>query len=85
MIKQALANKETNRLLLLGWGQICWSSNVGAQKLNHLTSNLNNKGVINMIIQNCILFSVKHFSPTNSLVLTFTEIDQSQTGNLSQS
>ena len=38
------------------WGQIdehCWSNNVGWQKLNHLTSHLNNVEtcVINMIIQ----------------------------------
>ena len=40
----------------LGWGQIeevCWSNNVDRQKLNHLTSHLNNVEtcLTNMIIQ----------------------------------
>ena len=33
----------------------------------------------------CILVSVKHFSPTNVCVMTFTETDQSQTSKLSRS
>ena len=41
----------------LGWGQIgehCWSNNVCRQKLNYLTSHLDNMEtcVMNMIIQN---------------------------------
>ena len=42
----------------------CWSNNVGEQKLNHLASHPNNVSKI------CILVSVKHFSPTNLLVMT---------------
>ena len=33
----------------------------------------------------CILVSVKHFSPTNVCVMTFTETDLSQTSKLSRS
>ena len=33
----------------------------------------------------CILISVKHFSPTNVCVMTFTETDLSQTSNSSRS
>ena len=52
----------------LGWGQIdehCWSNNVGRQKLNHLTSHLNNVEtcVTNMIIQNLYFGFCQTFQP----------------------
>ena len=55
-------------IILLGWGQIdehCCSNNVGRQKLNHLTSHLNNVEtcVINMIIQNLYFCFCQTFQP----------------------
>ena len=54
--------------VMLGWGQIgehCWSNNVGGQKLNNLTSHLNNVEtcVINMIIQNLYFGFCQTFQP----------------------
>ena len=56
------------RSALLGWSQIgehCWSNNVGGQKLNHLTSHLNNVEtcVINMITQNLYFGFCQTFQP----------------------
>ena len=55
-------------ILLLGWGQIdahCWPNKVGWQKLNHLTSHLNNVEtcVINMITQNLYFGFGQIFQP----------------------
>ena len=76
---------------LKGWGQIdehCWSNNVGWQKLNHLTSHLNNVEtcVINMITQNLYFGFCQTFQPNKCVcVMTFTETDLSQTSNSSDS
>ena len=53
---------------LLGWGQTdehCWPNNVGWQKLNHLTSHLNNVEtcVIKMITQNLYFGFCQTFQP----------------------
>ena len=87
----SMANIKLNRFLPnLGWGQIdthCWSNNVGWQKLNHLTSHLNNVEKCGSTWSHkiCILVSVKHFRPINVCVMMFTETDLSQTSNSSRS
>ena len=53
---------------MLGWDQTdehCWSNNVSGQKLNHLTSHLNNveTRVINMNIQNLYFGFCQTFQP----------------------